>query len=122
MKTNAPHLRFFHIESTDVAPLRFKSAMCLSNLFLYKATFTVNNIHLLINISEQVLYPQNLHNPSPLIVKNNFYTKTGICWGWSCKFLGSKSGQKQSVKPLQNMVSSTNPHPFPATHCLITVL
>jgi hypothetical protein len=40
-ETNAPHLRFFHKESTDVAPFRFKSAMCLSNLFLYKATFTV---------------------------------------------------------------------------------
>jgi hypothetical protein len=41
-ETNAPHMSFFHKDSTDVAPLRFKSAMCLSNLFLYKATFTVN--------------------------------------------------------------------------------
>ncbi len=40
-KTNASHLRFFHKESTDAAPLNFKRAMCLSNLFLYKATFTV---------------------------------------------------------------------------------
>jgi hypothetical protein len=40
-ETNAPHLCFFHKESTDVAPLKFKSAMCLRKLFLYKATFTV---------------------------------------------------------------------------------
>jgi hypothetical protein len=32
---------FFHKESNDIAPLKFKSAMRLSNLFLYKATFTV---------------------------------------------------------------------------------
>jgi hypothetical protein len=38
---NAPHLCFFQKESTDVASLKFKSAMCLGNLFLYKATFTV---------------------------------------------------------------------------------
>ncbi len=37
-ETNAPPLRFFHKESTDVAPLRFKSAMCLSNFFLCKTT------------------------------------------------------------------------------------
>jgi hypothetical protein len=43
-ETNSPHLSFFHKESTDVAPLRFKSAMYLSNLFLYKATFKVQNI------------------------------------------------------------------------------
>jgi hypothetical protein len=40
-ETNAPHLCFFHKESIDVAPLKFKNAMCLSNLFLYKATITV---------------------------------------------------------------------------------
>jgi hypothetical protein len=40
-ETNTPHLHFFHKESTDVALLRFKSAMRLSNLFLFKATFTV---------------------------------------------------------------------------------
>ena len=41
LETNAPHLCFFHKESTDIGPLKFKSAMSLSNLFLYKATFTV---------------------------------------------------------------------------------
>jgi hypothetical protein len=40
-EANAPHLSFFLKESTDVTPLRFKSAMRLSNLFFYKATFTV---------------------------------------------------------------------------------
>ncbi len=40
-ETNAPHQRFFHKDFPDVALLGFKSAMCLSNLFLYKATFTV---------------------------------------------------------------------------------
>ncbi len=40
-KTNASHLRFFQKESTDAAPLNFTSEMCLSDLFLYKATFTV---------------------------------------------------------------------------------
>ena len=41
-ETNAPHLHFFQKESsTDVAPLKFQSAMCLSNLFLYKATLSI---------------------------------------------------------------------------------
>ncbi len=40
-ETNAPHLCFFNKESIDVTPLKFKNAMCLSNLFFYKATFTV---------------------------------------------------------------------------------
>jgi len=40
-ETNVPHLRFFQKESTDVAPLKFQSAMCLSNLFLYKATLSI---------------------------------------------------------------------------------
>jgi hypothetical protein len=40
-ETNAPHLCFFHKESIDVTPLKFRNAMCLSNLFFYKATFTV---------------------------------------------------------------------------------
>ncbi len=34
------------------------------------------------------------------------------------QFLGSESGQKQSVKLLQNMVSNTTQHPPTATHCL----
>ncbi len=34
--------------------------------------------------------------------------------------IGSESGKIQSVKLLQNMVSTTvqQPHPLPATHCL----
>jgi hypothetical protein len=38
----------------------------------------------------------------------------------SCNFVGSESGQIQSVKLLQKMVSNRtqNPHPIPATHCL----
>jgi hypothetical protein len=42
MKQMKPHLCFFHKESTDVAPLKFKSAMCLCILCWYKATLTVN--------------------------------------------------------------------------------
>ncbi len=37
----------------------------------------------------------------------------GICLGWSSSFVGSESGQKQSVKSLQNMVSNTIQHPPP---------
>jgi hypothetical protein len=35
----------------------------------------------------------------------------GFCLGWSSNFVGSESGQKQSVKLLQNMVSNTIQHP-----------
>jgi hypothetical protein len=40
-----------------------------------------------------------------------------ICLGWCSNFVGSESGQKQSVKLLQNMVYSTIQHPPPqVTH------
>ncbi len=42
----------------------------------------------------------------------------GYCLGWSSNFVGSESGQIQSVKHLQNMVSNRTQHPLPATHCL----
>jgi hypothetical protein len=35
-----------------------------------------------------------------------------VCLGW-CNFVGSESGQKQSVKLLQNMVYNTTQHPPP---------
>ncbi len=35
----------------------------------------------------------------------------GFCLGWQGKFVGYESGQIQSVKLLQNMVSSTTQHP-----------
>ncbi len=38
-----------------------------------------------------------------------------FCLGWWSNFVGSESGQKQSVKPLQNMVYSTIQHPPPPT-------
>jgi hypothetical protein len=42
-----------------------------------------------------------------------------ISLGWCSNFVGSESGQKQSVKLLQNMVYKTTQHPSPtATHCL----
>jgi hypothetical protein len=43
-----------------------------------------------------------------------------FCSGWGSKFVGSESGQKQSVKFLQNMVYNTTQHlpPPKATHCL----
>ncbi len=44
-----------------------------------------------------------------------------FCLGWCSNFVGSESGQKQSVKLLQNTVYNTThrPHPLPpATHCL----
>ncbi len=49
--------------------------------------------------------------PSPLL---------GFCQGWSSDFVGSESGQIQSVKLLQNVVSNRIqlPHPLPATQCL----
>jgi hypothetical protein len=43
---------------------------------------------------------------------------------WPCNFVGSKSGQIQSVKLLQNMVSNMtqHPHPFPATHSMFILV
>jgi len=37
----------------------------------------------------------------------------GFCLGWSSNFVGSESGQKQSVKLLQNMASNTTQYPPP---------
>jgi hypothetical protein len=34
-----------------------------------------------------------------------------LCLGWCSNFVGSESGQKQSVKLLQNMVYNTTKHP-----------
>jgi hypothetical protein len=45
----------------------------------------------------------------------------GVCLGWGSNFVGSESGQRQSVKLMQNMVSKqdlTPQHPLPAKHCL----
>jgi hypothetical protein len=36
-----------------------------------------------------------------------------FCSGWCSNFVGSESGQKQSVKLLQNMVYNTTQHPPP---------
>ncbi len=49
-----------------------------------------------------------------------------FCLGWCCNFVGSESGQKQSVKLLQNMLSNTTQHtpiPFqPHTVCIYCTL
>jgi hypothetical protein len=37
----------------------------------------------------------------------------GFCLGWSSSWIGSKSGQVQSVKLLQNVVSNSTQHPAP---------
>jgi hypothetical protein len=45
----------------------------------------------------------------------------GFCLGWSSNFEGFESGQIQSFKLLQNMVSNMTQHSqahLPATHCL----
>jgi hypothetical protein len=45
----------------------------------------------------------------------------GFCLGWCSNFVGSESGQNQSVKLLQDMLSITTQqplHPLPATLCL----
>ncbi len=44
----------------------------------------------------------------------------GFCLGWCGNFIGSESGQKQSFKLLQNMVSNTTHHPPspPPSHTL----
>jgi hypothetical protein len=43
------------------------------------------------------------------------------CLGWSSDFVGSESGQIQSVKLLQNVVSNRTQHPPPppSTHCTV---
>jgi hypothetical protein len=38
-----------------------------------------------------------------------------FCLGWCSNFVGSESGQKQSVKLLQNMVYNTTQHPHSHT-------
>jgi hypothetical protein len=38
--------------------------------------------------------------------------------GWFSNFVGSESGQKQSIKLLQNMVYKTTQHPPPHSHTL----
>ncbi len=45
-------------------------------------------------------------------------TLLGLCLGWSSNFVGSESGQIQSVKLLQNMISNMTQNPLSATHCL----
>jgi hypothetical protein len=43
----------------------------------------------------------------------------GFCLGWPSNFVGSESGQIQSVKLLQNMVSNRDEHPPPpSSHTL----
>ncbi len=44
-------------------------------------------------------------NPLNVVFTGNF------CLGWGSNFIGSESGQKQSVKLLQNMVYNTTQHP-----------
>jgi hypothetical protein len=45
----------------------------------------------------------------------------GFCLGWSSNFVGSESGQIESVKLLQNMVSNRTQHPPPLTATVHTV-
>jgi hypothetical protein len=45
----------------------------------------------------------------------------GFCLWWSSIFVGSESGQIQSVKLLQNMVSNRTPYP-PPTHFTVYLL
>jgi hypothetical protein len=43
----------------------------------------------------------------------------GFCLGWSSNFVGSESGQIESVKLLLNILQhNSTPHPHPVTHCL----
>ncbi len=42
-----------------------------------------------------------------------------FCFGWCSSFVGSESGQKQSVKLLQNMVYNTTQHPPPHSRLYI---
>jgi hypothetical protein len=44
----------------------------------------------------------------------------GFCLGWCRNFVGYESGQIQSDKLLQNMVSNRTPYPPPLTHCMRT--
>jgi hypothetical protein len=42
--------------------------------------------------------------------------------GWCSNFVGSESGQKQSVKPLQNMVYNITQHPHTVcVYCMFTL-
>ncbi len=71
-------------------------------------------IYMLMNFASGVYLPE----APPLL---------GFCLEWFSNFVGSESGQKQSVKLLQNMVSNTtqhlpSPYPLPSTHCLYTRL
>ncbi len=52
-----------------------------------------------------------LKTPIPNVVFTGHF-----CLGWWSNFAGSESGQKQSLKHLQNMVHSTFQHPPPPPH------
>jgi hypothetical protein len=43
----------------------------------------------------------------------------GFCFGWSSNFVGSESGQIQSIKLLQKIVSNRTPYPPPLKHCIL---
>ncbi len=65
---------FFYKESTDVAPLRFKSAMCPRNLFLYKATFTVKYEIIRTAFVVKIWFTEGYY-----IVETNIYLKKDFC-------------------------------------------
>ncbi len=49
-----------------------------------------------------------------MIIYLRFPPLLGLCLEWESNFVGSESGQKQSVKLMQNMVSNTTQqHPPP---------
>ncbi len=67
---------------------------------------------------ESVVYIFPMDEGTTPIPKCRLY----LCFfgGWCSNFVGSDSGQKQSVKHLQNMVYNTTQHPpsLTATNCL----
>jgi hypothetical protein len=43
----------------------------------------------------------------------------GFCLGWSGNFVGSESGQIQSIKILYNVVTNRPQHPYPLPAILL---
>ncbi len=89
---------------------------------------TINHLFLLSNNSVPAAYLRLYMDEGTIktpIPKCRLYWC--FCFGWCSNFVGSESGQKQSVKRLQNMVYNTTQHPPPSppqphTVCIVYTL
>ncbi len=108
-----------------------QEALCQAE-FLVDKTTAKSNLMFAPLCEERVLYssfciPENLSGNATARIMDEGTIKTPIpqcrlycvfLWGGCSNFVGSDSGQKQSVKLLQNMVYNKTQHPpHPLPHC-----